>query len=221
LLGSGGLGAQRARAQSPPSHQHRFSDAERWARVFDDPGRDAWQMPEEVIVALSLEPDAIVADLGSGTGYFAVRLAGVLPRGRVYGVDLEPDMARYLAERARREGHENIVAIVGAADDPRLPEKVDLVLLVDVYHHIDERERYFRRLHASLKPAGRVAVIDFRIDSPAGPPVAARIEPGQVIAELQAAGYRLAREHDFLPNQYFLVFQPAPCGDFPELRDCG
>ena len=203
------LFAGAAGAQSPSTHQHSFGDAEKWSHVFDDPKRDAWQKPHEVIQALALRPDAVVADIGSGTGYFAVRLASMLSKGRVYGVDVEPDMVKYLAERAKREKRVNLVAVAGAPDDPRLPEKTDLILLVDVFHHIDERERYFRRLQASLKPGGRIAIIDFRLDSPEGPPPAARIAPEKVIAEMKAAGYALAKQHGFLPNQYFLLFEPA------------
>jgi predicted methyltransferase len=199
-----------ATAQSPDSHQHRFSDAERWAHVFDDPKRDAWQKPHQVIQALALKPDAVVADIGAGTGYFAARLARMLPSGKVYAVDVEPDMVKYLAERATKEKLANLVALAGTADDARLPEKADVILLVDVYHHIDRRDRYFRRLRESLKPGGRLAVIDFRMDSPAGPPRSARIAPERVVAELKAAGYSLSQEHDFLPRQYFLVFRPAP-----------
>jgi predicted methyltransferase len=196
-------------AQAPSTHQHSFGDAGKWAHVFDDPKRDAWQKPHEVIQALGLEPDAVVADIGAGTGYFAVRFANMVPKGRVYGVDVEPGMVKYLDERAKREKRANLVALAGAPDDPRLPEKADLVLLVDVYHHVDERERYFLKVRDYLKPGGRVAIIDFRLDSPQGPPRAARIAPEQVIAELKAAGYRLAKQHDFLPNQYFLVFEPT------------
>jgi predicted methyltransferase len=197
-------------AQSPDSHQHRFSDAERWAHVFDDPKRDAWQKPHEVIQALALKPDAVVADIGAGTGYFAARLARMLPNGKVYAVDVEPDMVKYLAERAGKEKLANLIALAGTADDALLPEKADVILLVDVYHHIDRRDRYFRRLRESLKPGGRLAVIDFRMDSPAGPPRSARIAPERVVAELKAAGYSLSQEHGFLPRQYFLVFRPAP-----------
>jgi predicted methyltransferase len=197
-------------AQSPDSHQHRFSDAERWAHVFDDPKRDAWQKPHEVIQALALKPDAVVADIGAGTGYFAARLARMLPNGKVYAVDVEPDMVKYLAERAGKEKLVNLIALAGTADDALLPEKADVILLVDVYHHIDRRDRYFRRLRESLKPGGRLAVIDFRMDSPAGPPRSARIAPERVVAELKAAGYSLSQEHGFLPRQYFLVFRPAP-----------
>ena len=196
-------------AQSPSHREHSFSGAEHWAKVFDDPKRDAWQKPHEVISALKLAPDAAVADIGAGTGYFAVRFAHMLSKGRVYGVDLEPDMVKYLAERAKKENLANLTAIAGAADDPHIPAGVDLVILVDVYHHIDKRADYFRRLRASLKPGGRIAVIDFRMDSPSGPPRDARIAPDRVKTEMQAAGYALAEEHAFLPNQYFLIFKPA------------
>jgi len=207
LLGGAAHLAGPGAAQTPETHQHSFGDAERWSHVFDDPQRDAWQKPHAVIEALALAPDAVVADIGAGTGYFAVRLANMLSRGRVYGVDIEPEMVKYLAERAKREKLPNLVALAGAPEDPRLPEKVDLVLLADVFHHIEHRERYFRKLRASLRPGGRIAIIDFRLDSPEGPPRAARVAPGQVIAELEAAGYALEREHGFLPNQYFLVFR--------------
>ena len=195
-------------AQSPQTHQHGFGGAEQWAQIFDDPKRDAWQKPHEVIQALALKPDAVVADIGSGTGYFSVRFANMTPKGRVYGVDTEPDMVKYLSERAKREGLKNITAVQAKPDDPRLPEKMDLIILVDVYHHVGDRERYFRQLRNSLKPGGRLAVIDFRMDAPEGPPRSARIAPDRVKAELKRAGYALAKEHTFLPNQYFLVFQP-------------
>ena len=196
-----------ASALAQHTREHRFSDAERWAKVFDDPARDAWQKPHEVIAALSPVPDAVVADIGSGTGYFAVRLAHLVPKGRVYGVDTEPDMVKYLEERAKREGLPNLVSIAGRPGDARLPVKVDLVLMVDVYHHISDRESYFGRLRGSLKPGARVAIIDFRLDAPAGPPKKERIPPAQVKAELAKAGYALAKEHEFLPNQFFLIFE--------------
>jgi predicted methyltransferase len=200
------LAAASVAAQSPQTHQHSFGDAEKWAHVFDDPKRDAWQKPHQVIRALALNPDAAVADLGAGTGYFAARLANMLPKGTVYAVDIEPDMVRYLGERAKREKLPNLRPIAGTAGDPELPAKVDLVLLVDVYHHIEDRSRYFRNLAASLKPGGRLAVIDFRLDSPNGPPREARIAPERVKAELADAGYALVAEHAFLPHQYFLIF---------------
>ena len=194
--------------QSPHTHQHQFKDAEKWAHVFDDPRRDAWQKPHEVIQALELAPDAVVADIGAGTGYFSVRLATMLPKGRVYAVDVEPDMVKHLAQRAKKEGRANMQAVQGAFDDPKLPGKVDLMLFVDVHHHIDKREQYFKNLQRYLNPGGRVAVIDFRPDAPMGPPKHSRIPADKVKAELKAAGYSLAVEHAFLPNHYFLSFKP-------------
>ena len=198
-----------AAAQSSHTHEHRFAGAEKWAQVFDDPARDAWQKPHEVIQALALKPDAVIADIGSGTGYFSARFANMVPKGRIYGVDTEPDMVKYLAERAKREGLKNLTAVTGAPGDPRLPEKADLIIMVDVYHHVEDRDRYFRRLRDSLKPGGRIAIIDFRMDSPNGPSKSARIAPDRVKAELKGAGYALVQEHAFLPNQYFLIFQQA------------
>lgn len=195
-------------AQSPQTHEHSFGDAERWAHVFDDPSRDAWQKPHEVIQALGLKPGAVVADIGAGTGYFAARIANMLGEGTVYAVDLEPDMVKYLGERAQREHLPNLKPLQASATSANLPAPVDLVLLVDVYHHVEGREKYFAALRASLKPGARVAIIDFRKGAPEGPPPAARIAPAKVKAEMAKAGYRLVAEHGFLPRQYFLVFTP-------------
>jgi len=197
-------------AQAPHTHEHAFENADKWAEVFDDPKRDGWQKPHEVIQALALKPDAIVADIGAGTGYFSVRFAHLLPKAKIYAVDVEPDMVQHLAARAKREQLSNVMAVQAAPDDPKLPQKVDLAFLVDTYHHIDDRVGYFSRLKASLAPQGRIAIIDFTLDSEIGPPPRARMEPEQVKRELTRAGFKLADERLFLPNQYFLVFSALP-----------
>src|SRR3989338_8105662 len=134
LLSCAGLSAGPAVAQSPHTHDHSFGGAEKWAQVFDDPQRDAWQKPHEVVQALKLKPDAVVADIGSGTGYFSARFSHIVPRGRVYGLDTEPAMVKYLADRAKREGLKNVTAVQAKPGNPQLPEKADVVVLVDVYH---------------------------------------------------------------------------------------
>jgi cyclopropane fatty-acyl-phospholipid synthase-like methyltransferase len=189
-------------------HHRRFDDAEKWSKVFDDPARDAWQKPAEVIAALKLAPDAAVADIGSGTGYFSVRLARAVPQGKVFGADLEPDMVKFLNERAAKEKLPNLASHLAAEGDPKLPAPVDLVLIVDTYHHIEARAKYFSALRAALKPGGRVAIIDFRLESPTGPPARQRVAPKIVAEEMALAGYREVERHEFLPNQYFLVFAP-------------
>jgi SAM-dependent methyltransferase len=194
-------------AQDPPTHEHGFAGAEHWATILDDPARDRWQRPHEVIQALALAPDAVVADIGAGTGYFTVRIARMTPGGRVYAVDIEPDMIQHLAVRARLENLQNVTPLLGEPNDPMLRDPVDLALLVDTYHHIGDREAYFRRLKGHLKRTGEVAIIDFTADSPIGPPPGERLAAGDVKKEMARAGYSLAAEHTFLPNQYFLVFR--------------
>lgn len=208
LLVAVALSLNVAGAQSPPAHHHDFSGAEQWARHFDDPARDRWQKPHEVIRALDVPKEGLVADIGAGTGYFTMRIARMTPGGRVFAVDIEPDMVQYLTDRARRENLGNVVPTLGKPGDPRLPAKVDRVLLVDTYHHIDGRASYFARLKGQLKPGATVAVIDFTPDAPVGPPPAARVPRDHVVAEMGKAGYALAASHDFLPYQYFLVFRP-------------
>ena len=189
-------------SHSDQGYQHSFGQAEMWAKEFDDPARDAWQKPDEILDALHLEGTSRVADLGAGTGYFSVRIAKRVPEGKLFAVDIEPDMLRYLRERAHHEHLNVIVPILASVDSANLPEPVDLVLVVDTYHHIDNRIAYFAKLKASLRPNGRLAIVDFKADSPDGPPPEHRVSPEKVTAELNAAGYSLVATHQFLPRQY-------------------
>jgi ubiquinone/menaquinone biosynthesis C-methylase UbiE len=158
--------------------------------------------------ALGLPPTAHVAEIGAGTGYFAVRLARAVPRGRAWGIDLEPNMLTYLKARAEREGLTNLSVSQASAGDPRLPEPVDLLLVANTYHHLEARPAYFARAAAGLAPGGRLVVIDFRKgDLPVGPPDEMKLAPEVVRAEIAEAGLVLIAEETFLPHQYFLVFR--------------
>ena len=192
---------------SDHGYQHSFGHAETWAKTFDDPARGAWQKPAEVLDALRLEPTARVADLGAGTGYFSAQIAKRIPEGKLFAVDIEPDMLRYLEERKHREHLHVLTPILATAETPNLPEPVDVVLVVDTYHHIDNRIAYFAKLRGLLRANGRLAIVDFKPDAQEGPPVEHRISLEKVAAELTAAGYSLVATHQFLPRQYFLVFQ--------------
>ena len=209
----GSTGAQQQAPQSKPDHMHhRFDDPERYTKSFDDPARDGWQMPARVIDALGPSPDASIADIGAGTGYFSVRLARAVPRGIVYAVDIEPSMLEHIRKRAIGAGLENVVTVQAGGSGPNLPKPVDMAIVVDTYHHIPDRRTYFSDLVKSLTPGARVAIIDFRKDSPEGPPPEFRFEADQIVGEMKQAGYRLDARHDFLPRQHFLVFRPAETG---------
>jgi cyclopropane fatty-acyl-phospholipid synthase-like methyltransferase len=190
-------------------HHPRFDDPEKWSGAFDNPERDKWQMPDRIIAALSLRPTDSVADVGAGTGYMSVRFARHLKEGTVFAVDIEPNMVKHLAERAKAAGIENLRAITAGARSPNLPEAVDVIFLLNVYHHLDERTDYFKRLRASLKPEGRVVIVDFRPDAPAGAPKHMRVSAERIGDEMKAAGYKPAGSFDFLPRQNFLVFRVA------------
>ena len=202
-----------AAAQQPPAKpdhmQHKFDDPERYAKSFDDPAREAWQMPSRVIDALALGRSALVADIGSGTGYFSVRLAKAIPNGTVFAVDIQPEMLAYVQKRAKTEKLNNVVTVLANGTSANLPKPVDAMLVVDTYHHIPNRRAYFSDLKKSLTPTGRVAIVDFKKDAPEGPPREFRFEAGEIIAEMTQAGYTLDVRHEFLPRQHFLIFRPA------------
>ncbi len=156
---AGAAAGQPAQHQADQSHaaghmETRFADPERYAKSFDDPARDAWQLPDRVVAALALRPDMAVADIGAG-------------------------------------------------------KPVDVVLIVNTYHHLPERVAYFSRLRTSLSADGRVAIVDYRKEAPSGPPLEFRFPPAQIEGEMREAGYRLVATHEFLPRQHFLVFEVA------------
>lgn len=196
-------------AQAPGGdHMHRrFDDAEKWAKNFDDPARDAWQMPDRVIAALDLKPGQSVADIGAGTGYFSVRLAKSAAAPQVFSVDIEQSMVDYIRHRAHKEDLKNITPVLASAESPNIPEPVDLILIVDTFHHIGQRAAYFRNLRKSLKPGGRLAIVEWLPEGQMGPPAQFRFSAEQVAKELAAAGWKPAGQHTFLPNQSFTIYR--------------
>ncbi len=190
---------------------HPFDETSKWVGIFDDPSRDEWQMPAEVVKALKLASGMNVADIGAGTGYFNRRLAGAVgPEGKVYAVDTEPKMIEYMTDRAAKEKTPNVLPVLAAPDDPKLPEAgVDVVLICDTYHHINDRLDYFQRIKKTLRSGGRIAIVDFhKRPLPVGPPPEHKLPREHVVAEFEKAGYRLQEEPTFLPYQYFLIFAP-------------
>lgn len=203
------VAAQDAREQHQAHRLHENPAA--YIKALEDPKRDAYQKPNEVMEALAVKPGEIVADIGAGSGYFTMRLAHhVGPAGRVYAVDVNPDMIRHVNGRVRDAGLLNVVPILAAPDDPLLPQPVDRLLIVDVWHHIEDQAGYLAKMKALLKPGGEVIMIDFhKRDLPVGPPLAMKIAREDLLKQMTANGFQLAAEHTFLPYQYFLVFKAA------------
>lgn len=187
-------------------HQHHPPrSAGEYAKVLEDPKRDAWQKPHDVLMALKLRPDEAIADIGAGSGYFTRRFAN--HAGAVYAVDISRDLLAIID----KGGNPKIKTVLATAEDPKLAAgSVDTIFICDVLHHIDHRGAYYAKLNEALKPGGRIVIIDFyKKQLPVGPPVSMKLSEEQVIGELQAAGFAKTAIHSFLPNQYFLVFERA------------
>jgi arsenite methyltransferase len=180
--------------------------------AYEGVNRDNWQQPQKVIAALKIQPGAIVADLGSGGGYFTFRLAEAAgPTGKVYAVDVDQDMVDLIAKTAKEKAAGNIEPILAKTNDPRLPKTgVDLIFTSNTYHHIDNRVAYFANLRQYLRPGGSVAIIDF--DRRAWLEGLLRhYTPSEFIKrEMEQAGYTLRQEYDFLDRQSFLIFTTKP-----------
>lgn len=184
-------------------------DAKAYIAMLEDPARDAYQKPHDVLMALDLKEGETVADIGAGSGYFALRLAAhVGGKGTVWAVDIDPEMIRHLNRRVREKGAWNVRTVLAPPDDPLLPDaSVDRFFICDTWHHIENQAGYLALMKRMLRPGGQVIMIDFhKKDLPLGPPLSMKIAREDLIRQMEAAGFRLAREHTFLPYQYFLVF---------------
>lgn len=192
-----------------------YDDPKQAIAAMEDNQRDSWEMPDQVVRNLRIdEKDAVIADIGAGSGYFSRRLAAEVPAGKVYAVEIDDEFRAYIESQREGWGTPNIEAHLAYYDDPALPEKaVDLVFVANTYAYLRSRVDYLRKCRRALKPGGRLVVIDFRPDAAApeqfAPDPKYRIPRETVISELGQAGFTLEREESFLPYQYFLVFQPT------------
>jgi ubiquinone/menaquinone biosynthesis C-methylase UbiE len=189
----------------PGDHHGNPADLKEYIARLDNPERDEWQRPEVVLAALGIARASVVCDVGAGTGYFALRLAKLA--AQVYAVDVEPQLLSLLRDRVASAGLQNVTPVLGLPHDPLIPPAVcDLILVVNVFHHVPEKAAYLRRLQAALRPGGRVAIIDFhKRELPVGPPVDHKFAREDCLEQVRAAGLQLVTEHDLLPYQYFLV----------------
>lgn len=177
--------------------------------LLEDPERDTWQKPDEVLNALEIEKGQIVADIGAGSGYLTVKLSErVGATGTVYAVDIQQEMLDYISKRLDGKGLQNVKLLLGDMNDPKLPPgSLDIAIFLSTYHEIAQPVDFIRKIKLALKPHGRIAILEFSDESPIGPPVKFRLPEEIVINELKQAGFALLQRHAFLlPYQYFLVF---------------
>ena len=205
-------GGQQAGSQKPTG------STQRNPRLFDPldlgllepPDREAWQKPDQVMDALHIAERTVVADLGAGGGWFTVRLARrVGPHGRVFAVDVQRLMIEAIKRRVQRDGYTNVTPVLAAPTDPSLPAgaRTDAVLIVDAFHEMQDPVLLLRNVARTLKPQGRIGVIDYEQgEGGPGPEPRERVPPSVVIADAQAAGLKLIDQQTFLPYQYFLIF---------------
>ena len=174
--------------------------------------REQEEAPSLAIAALDLRAGMKVADIGAGSGYYTVRMARTVgPEGRVYATDIQVGMLSMIQRRARQEQLQNIVPVLGAVDDPKLPPAaLDLALMVDVYHELAEPQAFMRRLREALKPDGRLVLIEYRKEDPRVPiREEHKMSVAMVRQELSADGYTVDRVIDVLPWQHIIVLKVA------------
>jgi ubiquinone/menaquinone biosynthesis C-methylase UbiE len=206
-----------ARAQDAvkrDQHQmHRLhNDPKAYIGSLEDHKRDAYQKPHEVLTALNVKPGEVIADVGAGSGYFTFRLAHqVGDKGKIYAVDVSPDMILHINRRIREVKASNVATILADRDDPLLPDQsVNRFFICDVWHHVENQTKYLSLMKKMLKRGGEVVMIDFhKKELPVGPPTKMKIAREDLLKQMDNNGFRLTKEHIFLPYQYFLVFVPV------------
>ena len=179
------------------------------AAWLDRPERIEEEEPDRALDVLKIAKGAVVADVGAGSGYMTAKLASrVGPAGKVYAVDIQPEMLRLLGLRLKQQNILNVLPVQGEVNDPRLPaDTLDLELMVDVYHEFSEPQTMLRHLRAALKPDGRLVLLEYRKEDPSIP-----IRPDHKMSvseaklELEAEGFTLSQVNESLPRQHILVF---------------
>jgi SAM-dependent methyltransferase len=195
-----------------PEHLQPFDDVEKYIAFLERPDRASWQRPGEVVRALGLADNEIVADVGAGSGYFTFRFARALPAGQVVAIDIQPEMIRHIHHKAMTEGVANVRVALGKAADPGVPATATLVFMCDVLHHVPDRAAWLGKLVGEMAAGARLALVEFKEGKlPEGPPESVKIPKAELMAMVERAGLELLADRPkLLPYQYFLVFRKPP-----------
>ncbi|WP_412063035.1 class I SAM-dependent methyltransferase [Rubrivirga sp. IMCC45206] len=181
----------------------------RGAAWLERPDREREERPDDLVAALGLSASDVVADLGAGTGYFTFRLAPLVPDGRVYAVDIQPEMLRIVEARAEEDGFDNVAPVLGTETSPGLrPRSTDLTLVVDSYHEFSHPREMLAGIFEATRPGGRLVLVEYRAED-AEVPIRRlhKMTEAQARLEVEAAGFRFVDNLDVLPQQHLLVFE--------------
>jgi ubiquinone/menaquinone biosynthesis C-methylase UbiE len=195
---------------SDGAFHHRFEDAEKWAKEFDNPERDAWQKPEEILDALHLQRTSLVADIGAGTGYYTRKMAQLVgTNGLVYAVDIQQEMLDLLTNKLAELSIHNVKPVLGTISDPKLPPaSLDMALLVDVYHEFDHPYEMTEAICRALKPGGRLIFVEFRAEDPAVPIKRLhKMSRDQIRKEMSVQPLEWTEPIETLPWQHIFIFR--------------
>jgi ubiquinone/menaquinone biosynthesis C-methylase UbiE len=177
---------------------------------LERPEREDEEAPSKALDALQLKPGMAIADIGAGSGYYSSRMAKrVGPTGHVYATDIQPGMIALLERRIASEGLSNVTTVLGGMDDPKLPAaSIDLAIMVDVYHELQEPQVFLQRLKGAFRPGGRLVLLEFRKEDPKIPILEAhKMSVAEVKQEMEAEGYALDTVIEVLPWQHIIVLK--------------
>ena len=193
------------------AHEHKtpFGSTEKYIDFLERPDRVTWQKPGAVIEAFKLKGDEKIADVGAGSGYFSLRFASALPRGRVYAIDVDPAMIHHIRHRAMADTIDNVEVILSSPDDPKVPKDSEIVFICDVLHHVENKSQWLKKIHGEVETGARLILIEYKEgDLPQGPPEWMKMSPKEVTANALGAGFTHgSTDNDLLPYQTMFVFE--------------
>jgi precorrin-6B methylase 2 len=184
------------------------SDGVEW---LNRKGREKEENSNLAIDKMNLTPTSTVADIGAGTGYYTFKIAQRVPQGKVYAVEIQDEMIRYLNERKRELGNTNVEVIKGDAKSPHLPDSsIDLAIMIDVYHELEYPKEMLQYISKALKTNGKILLLEYRAEDPKIPVKALhKMSVLQINKEMAANGFKLYYDGEFLPIQHFLLYQKS------------
>ncbi len=190
-------------------HAKPFEQTDRYIDFLERKDRIKWQKPDTVIETLNLRGDEKIADIGAGSGYFSFPFASSVPQGKVYAIDIDPEMIRYVHHKAMMNDIKNIEAVLAEPDDPKVPSDSDIVFICDVLHHIENKSLWLKKIYDQMKKGARLVLIEFKEgDLPEGPPEKIKISQKEIIAKVNRVGFtRSSTDNMLLPYQTFFVFK--------------